>query len=361
MENKELTTGERDYPVVIDNSEFSGYLDSKQFEHGQRVAKMFASSQLVPVHYQNKQADCMIAFNLAMRLKIDPMLLMQKTYPIKGKLGIETQLAVALVNKAGVFVDVIQYEYSGEGDTRSCKAYATTKKGGKCTDTCSVQEAKDMGWWSQNRLWSKMTDTFLAYRSAMKLIRKYCPEVLMGLDTAEELRDTGIINVTPEHNGTDTQIISDKTNGKLAAEPFTETEKKKQTGGMLHNGASNPTIGAGPKVISELRDLYKANIPAVNKITDDDPMFLLQIKKALQNRNATDAAPLLKKLQAHINPGTLNPNVSQLQKAFDNPDYIEAFAKLSESGEFSREDIKTIISNNDDTLAIKALDSIRIG
>lgn len=233
MENKELQTSNRkNYPVVVDTGEFSGYLDSNKFEHSLRVANMFASSQLVPKHFQGKQADCMIAFNQAIRLKVDPMLFMQKTFVVHGKLGIESQLAIALVNRSGTFQDVIQFEYSGEktktGDTRQCKAYAVTVNGAKCFDICSVQEAKDMGWWNMNALWPKMTSTFLAYRSAMKMIRKYCPEILMGMDTTEELRDTRIVNITSEiEEAKASEILNlKKVETQNNVSPFVDTPEK---------------------------------------------------------------------------------------------------------------------------------------
>ncbi len=361
MENKELTTGEKKYPVVVDTGEFSGYLDSNKFEHSLRVAGMFAKSKLVPVHYQNSPADCMIAFNLAMRLKIDPMLLMQKTYPIKGKLGIETQLAVALANKAKVFKDIIQYEYSGEGETLECKASATSRGGSECYDICSVKEAKAMGWWAKNPLWKNMTTTMLAYRSAIKMIRKYFPEVLMGLDTAEELKDSGMLNITPEHNGTNTEIIPDKTNGKMADEPFSGNERREpQVEAKIHTGPINQTTTSGMTAVLELRSLNKTHPSAILKAMDDDSSFTTKMKRALQNRNQALAFELLSVVKRHISADALSVNVSQLKKAFEDPEYIDNFERMDKDGEFSREDIKTIINNNDDLLAVKALDSIRI-
>jgi hypothetical protein len=184
MTGKELTTG---YP-----GETSWYLDAERFGHAQRVAKVFADAKLVPQHYRGSIADCVIAFNQATLMGIDPMLFMQKTYPVGGKIGIESQLAIALANKAKVFQDVIQYEISGSGDQMQCRAFAyTAATGALCEETCTVQEAKDMGWWNRGGSpWPKQTRKMLRYRSAMNLIRYYCPEVLFGLDSVEELKES---------------------------------------------------------------------------------------------------------------------------------------------------------------------------
>lgn len=177
---------------IEDNSTLDCYLDTAKFEHNLRVAGVLAKANLVPKHYSNSVPDCFIALNQAALMNIDPMLFMQKTYVIGGKIGLETQLALALTKKAGVFVDVIQYRFSGKekADNWTCTAFATTQAGTLCEETCSVQDAKDMGWWTKNaQLWQKHTKKALRYRSAMNLIRLYCPEVLFGLDSKEELMD----------------------------------------------------------------------------------------------------------------------------------------------------------------------------
>jgi len=142
--------------------------------------------------------------------------------------------------------------------------------------------------------------------------------------------------------------------------PFTKEEPKDQTIHKLNNEKAIPKK-PGPEVITELRTLYKANSSVVAKALDDNPTFELQIKQALSNRNQTTAAELLQTFKKYINAGTLSVNVSQLKKASENPDYFHHFDRLADNGEFSKEDIKTIINNNDDSLAIKALDSIRKG
>ena len=63
-----------------------------------RAAELFASSDLVPGHYRNKVANCFIAINRAQRLGIDELYFFEKTYIVKGKLGLATELAIELAN-----------------------------------------------------------------------------------------------------------------------------------------------------------------------------------------------------------------------------------------------------------------------
>ena len=181
----------KNYPVVQDSGEFSMLMDSGKFEHMQRVAQMFSQSRsLVPAHYRGSIADCLIATQMAVRLGVDPMMFMQNTYLVHGRPGMEAKLTIALINKRGPFKGPIMYEYIGEGDSRTCRAYAVVKEtGAEVSYTMTVKVAKAAGWWESNNNWKTITDLMLSYRAATYLGRLYCPEVLMGLQTVDELKD----------------------------------------------------------------------------------------------------------------------------------------------------------------------------
>lgn len=169
------------------------FFDIAAFEHAQRVSTMLASSTLVPEHFRGKEnvGNCMIALNLALRLKLDPFMIMQKVYMIKGKPGIESQLAIALINKSGIFTTPLRFKLEGEGMQKKCTAFATEKTSGEvCSAECSMQLAKDEGWLAKpGSKWKTMPDMMLKYRSAMFFARINCPEVLLGMSSADEVQD----------------------------------------------------------------------------------------------------------------------------------------------------------------------------
>jgi len=176
--------------LVHDNSAFSNLLDSTRFDHMWRIAKMFSSSDMVPQHFHGKPANCFIITQMAVRLEIDPFMLMQNTYVVKGRPGMEAKLAIALVNARGPFTGPIQYALSGEGGTRACRAYATHKMTREvCEQTVTVQMAKAEGWYEKNPKWKNLTDLMLCYRAAMFLARLYAPECLMGMQATDEIVD----------------------------------------------------------------------------------------------------------------------------------------------------------------------------
>jgi len=181
--------------VATDNGAFSQLLDTAKFEHLWRVSQMFAKTKMVPEHFQNAPHDCFVALQMAFRLNVDPMMLMQNTYVVHGKPGMEAKMAIALVNARGPFRDGIDFEYSGEGDTRSCTAYGHLKSSGaRREQTVDVPMAKGEGWWA-NKKWQNLTDLMLSYRSAMFLCRLYAPECLLGMSTVDELEDIGRVRV----------------------------------------------------------------------------------------------------------------------------------------------------------------------
>jgi len=191
MSNEITTVPKNEKLVVVDDSGFESYLDTAKFEQTYRVANLFAKSDLVPAHYKNKPENCMIAVNWAMRLNIDPLMLLQKTYIIHGKPGIEAQLVIALVNARGPFTGPIRWRFAGEGKTRACTAYATHKETGDvCESTITWTMVEAEGWASKaGSKWKTIPDQMFQYRSAVFLARLYCPETILGFSTAEELRD----------------------------------------------------------------------------------------------------------------------------------------------------------------------------
>ena len=185
------------------------FFDVARFELAQRVAKVFAESEMVPEHFRKNVGNCVIALNLAERMGTDPFMLMQNMYIIHGKPGIEAKLAIALVNNAGKFTS-LQYEYNE--DRSACTAYAKDLKTGEVVKgaTVSLGMAKAEGWYSKKgSKWQTMPEQMLMYRAAMFFARAYCPEAMLGMRTREELHD--IIDVTPEGVTTDSAAdLTDK-------------------------------------------------------------------------------------------------------------------------------------------------------
>jgi len=161
----------------------------EMMEKGYRFAEIIAKADIIPVHYRMKPANVFIAVQSAYRMNLDPMLVMQNTFVISGKLGMNTTFALSLANKSGLFESNIRYREEGIGDNLKVTAYASLKKGGEeISYTISMKQAKAEGWTS-NKKYQTLPELMLRYRAATFLIRTHMPEVLNGMHMVEELED----------------------------------------------------------------------------------------------------------------------------------------------------------------------------
>ena len=202
-------------PAVITNDgAMSLFFNATRFELAQRVASVFATSDMVPQQFQKNIGNCVIALNLAERMKCDPFMLMQNMYIVHGKPGIEAKLAIALVNSTGKF-SPLQYKYNEK--KTACYAHAKrTGTGEECKGVVvSIQMARDEGWMSKKgSKWQTMPELMLMYRSAMFFARAYCPEALLGMQSREELYDAGTVDMVPDGAGS---FAAEETTEDLAA------------------------------------------------------------------------------------------------------------------------------------------------
>ena len=170
-----------------------GLTDSQSFDLAQRVAKCFSMSSLVPKDYQNNLPNCVIALNMAHRMGADPMMVMQNLVCIHGRPSWSAQFLIATFNKNGAFSS-IRYEFFGtEGqDDWGCRAKATELSTGELLvgPLVTVALAKNEGWFQKSGpKWQTMPEQMLRYRAAAWFVRTIAPEIAMGLQTAEEMRD----------------------------------------------------------------------------------------------------------------------------------------------------------------------------
>lgn len=190
--------------------EASIYTSPAAFEQIQRVAKVFSLSKLVPKDYQQNLPDCIVALEMANRIGIHPMMFMQHSQVVHGKPGIDGQLAISLVNTRGGFQHKLRFRYHPEDEAKrrvlknidelGCTCWTTDRNGEVLEVSLNIAEVKKWGWWDKpGSPWQKMPEQMLAYRTGLFFARRYCPEVLCGLRTTDELQD--IVEVSPAVGG----------------------------------------------------------------------------------------------------------------------------------------------------------------
>lgn len=168
------------------------WTDPGKFDHMVRVAAALARSSIVPQSYQGKPEDCLIAFDMASRIKTNPLMVMQNLYVVKGKPSWSGQACATLISNSGRFSNV-HHVRTGEigDDSRGCyyeaidRATGAELRGVEVT----VAMAKTEGWWATNPKWRNLTELMLMYRAASFFAKEYCPDILMGVSADDEIYD----------------------------------------------------------------------------------------------------------------------------------------------------------------------------
>ena len=167
--------------------------DMKMMNNTFRMAKMLASSALVPDAYRNSPENCVVAIDIANRMGISPLMVMQSLYVVKGKPSWSGSFCAAAINGCGRF-SPLEFEYVGEEGKPSWGCYATAVRlstGKRCySDIITIQMANSEGWINKpGSKWRTMPRQMMMYRAAAFFARAHCSDILLGYKTVEEIQD----------------------------------------------------------------------------------------------------------------------------------------------------------------------------
>lgn len=227
------------------------FLTSEGFDQLLRVSNMLSSSTMVPVAYRKwkeiKQygevtgyeentaaiANCAVALNMAQRMGADPLMIMQNLHIIEGRPSWSSPFIIASINSCGRYSS-LRFELSKPGEPteisytatewvkpagggkarpneitkkitvrhQTCVAWAIERETGERLESpvVSIQMALDEGWLTKKgSKWQTIPELMLRYRCASFFGRLYAPELLMGLQTTEEVMD--FIDAAPDGTG----------------------------------------------------------------------------------------------------------------------------------------------------------------
>lgn len=193
----------------------------RQFETFQRIAKPLSESNFVPDAYKGKLGDCVIAVEIACRLQILPLTVMQNLCVVKGNPTWKAKFLIGCVNTCGRYT-TLNYRFNIDGkvgdvlyktwergadgrnheiqkkfehpelDNLTCVAFATEKSTGRelVSPAVSIRMAIGEGWYTkEGSKWPTMSELMLRYRAASYWASIYAPEISMGFRTTEEAND----------------------------------------------------------------------------------------------------------------------------------------------------------------------------
>lgn len=195
-------------PISMDGSVFSNLT---QFKDAYMIGKYFAGSSLVPQSYQGKPMDCAIAVDIANRMGVSPMFVMQNLYVVRGVPSWSGQACMGIIRACGRFKDV-KYNMVGEEGKDSFGCYVSaidvaTNEGVK-GEKATISMAKAEGWYSKSgSKWQTMPGIMARYRAATFFARLYCPNELMGFKVEGESEDIAKADISKAID-----IFADKNN-----------------------------------------------------------------------------------------------------------------------------------------------------
>ncbi|MBN6597015.1 recombinase RecT [Citrobacter sp. RHB21-C05] len=217
MENKNITVADQNAVV---NSNIALF-DSQYLNAISAFAQMMSQgSATVPRHLQGNAADCMAVAMQAAQWQMNPFAVAQKTHLINGVLGYEAQLVNAVISRSGVLASRFEYEWYGPWEKVIGKF--NIRKGDKGeyrVPGWTMADEEGIGIIIKARLkgedqpreldlllaqarvrnstlWADDPRQQLAYLAVKRWARLFCPDVILGVYTPDELdeREEKIIN-----------------------------------------------------------------------------------------------------------------------------------------------------------------------
>lgn len=166
------------------------YLDSAAMNKAYKTAAVLAKSDFVPDTYKGKPENVLLAMDIASRAGYSLFLVMQNLYIVKGKQGWSGQFCIAAISACGKFTPLkfVDVDVGGGG----CYATAVRLSDNEvcCSPAITMELAKNEGWIDKSgSKWKTMPEQMARYRAAAFFARTFCPEVLFGLQTVDEIRD----------------------------------------------------------------------------------------------------------------------------------------------------------------------------
>lgn len=238
------------------------FSNKADFELTVRMAQALCASTIVPNEYQGEKglANCIVALDMANRMKLSPLMVMQNLYIVKGKPNFSSKFLIAQLNQCGRFSPLKFEEENPHTDQWKCRAYAVEKSTGDTLygSWITMQMVKSEGWLNKDgSKWKTMPEHMFKYRSASFFVDEYAPELKQGLPTKEEVEDiTPIEIINPVE-----QEIKDNANQEMigAEEP---AESQSEEAAIIDAPANEPEQPSVEKIEAvgeqEMPDIFKA-------------------------------------------------------------------------------------------------------
>ncbi len=168
---------------------------------------MAQSAVTVPKHLAGKPADCMAIVMQAMQWGMNPYAVAQKTHLVNGVLGYEAQLVNAVISSSSAIVGRFHYEYGGDWEKIAGKKDGRDELGLFVRVGAVLRGETDITWGENiyladittrnSPLWKTAPKQQIAYLAVKYWARLYCPEVILGVYSPDEVEPRAEKEINP--------------------------------------------------------------------------------------------------------------------------------------------------------------------
>lgn len=210
------------------------------------VAKLMAvADKAVPAHLRANPGACLRIVFQAVEWQMSPWSVADKSYEVNDRIAYESQLIHAVIEARAPLRKRLEVEYIGDEGSpdRRCKIVGTFTDGEK--REYLSPKFKDIKV-KNSPLWVADQDQQFFYYSSRGWSRRWCPDVIMGLYTPDEMRDNPALGRPEEEpdGGLKARLIGSNVSRE-------EGHKDGHVEKELNGGKDEPTASAAPAEAAE--------------------------------------------------------------------------------------------------------------
>lgn len=169
------------------------------------AARMATSKITTPKHLQGNEGDCMAIIMQAMQWGMNPYAVAQKTHLVNGTLGYEAQLVNAVITARAPVKERLHFEWYGDWSKVNGKDDKSPNLGIRVSATLRGENEPrvidismaQVGPVRNSPLWGADPRQQIAYLATKRWARLYCPDVILGVYTPDEVIEREELDVTP--------------------------------------------------------------------------------------------------------------------------------------------------------------------
>jgi hypothetical protein len=216
-----------DFDRLIQSSVNQLMFNDSKMDRMLKTAEIMASGKTtIPAHLRGSVGDCMAIVLQAAQWNMNPFSVAQKTHLVNGTLGYEAQLVNAVVITRAPIIGRPQFAWEGDWSQvngKACKddklavTISATFQGD--TEPTSHRVSMAQAVVRNSPLWEHDPRMQLAYLAIKRWARLYCPDVLLGVYSADEL-EAPEVTAAPPVTGSRTEQAKAKLRTTNAREPI---------------------------------------------------------------------------------------------------------------------------------------------